>query len=147
MAGVSTRSLWKGAISFGLVRIPIALHSAVEDTRPKMRMFDVGGTSGASDEADSAAESAPLAAIGHQNVNKETGEAVPPERVAKGLEVEPGQFVLPSKDEIREALPKTTQLIELEAFVKVEEVPTAFYSKPYYVSPLGRGQKAYALLR
>lgn len=131
MATVSTRTLWKGAISFGLVHIPVALHSAIEDKRPKMRMLveDTG------------------APIGHRNVNKVTGEAVTESDIVKGMEIDKGRYVTLTKEEIREALPKTTQTIEIESFVKLEEVPIVFFNKPYYTSPINKGQKVYALLR
>lgn len=131
MATVSTRTLWKGAISFGLVHIPVGLHSAIEDKRPKFRMLDQ--ESGAP--------------IGYKKFDKSTGEDVSKEDVVKGLEVDKGQYVTLTRDEIREALPKSTQTIEIEAFVKLEEVPLAFFNKPYYVSPISKGQKPYALLR
>jgi len=131
MAASSTRTLWKGAISFGLVHIPVALHSATEDTRPKMRMLDQ--QSGAP--------------VGYRKVDKSTGEEVGTSDVVKGIQVDPGEFVTVSTDEIREALPKSTQTIEIEAFVRLQDVPPVFYNKPYYVSPQGRAQKVYALLR
>jgi len=131
MAAASTRALWKGAISFGLVHIPVALHSATEDIRPKMRMLD----------QDTGAP------ISYKKVDKSTGEEVATSEVVKGVQVDPGQFVTVSKEEIREALPKSTQIIEIEAFVRLQDVPPVFYNKPYYVSPQGRAQKVYALLR
>lgn len=131
MATGSTRALWKGAISFGLVHIPIALHSATEDIRPKMRLLDQ--QSGAP--------------VGYKKVDKSTGEEVSQGEITKGVEVGTGQYVTLSKEEIRAALPKTTQSIEIEAFVKLQDIPTFYYNKPYFVSPINRGQKVYALLR
>jgi DNA end-binding protein Ku len=131
MATVSTRSLWKGAISFGLVHVPVVLHSAVVQDRPKMRML--GQASGAP--------------IGYKKIDKSTGEAVAKEDVVKGVEVDKGQYVSLSPEEIHEALPKSTQTIEIECFVRLEDVPVVYFDKPYYVSPASRGQKVYALLR
>lgn len=131
MATASSRTLWKGAISFGLVHVPVALHSAVEDTRPKMRML----------AQDSGAE------VGYKKVDKATGEELAQSEVTKGIAVGTGQYVTLSKEEIREALPKTTQTIEIESFVKLSEIPPVFFNKPYYVSPINKGQKVYALLR
>ncbi|RYF41377.1 MAG: Ku protein, partial [Comamonadaceae bacterium] len=127
----STRTTWKGAISFGLVHIPITLTSAVKDTREKFRMFDSEGA----------------APIGYQHVNKLTGQAVAQENIVKGVEVEEGSYVTLTKDEIRAALPKTTQTIEIEAFVDAGEIPPAFFNKPYHVAPAGRGAKPFVLLR
>lgn len=125
------RALWKGAISFGLVHVPVALYSAIQDVRPKMRMLD----------------QATGAPVGYRKVAKDTGEAVDKSEVVKGMEVDAGQYVTLTKEEIREALPRSTQTIEIESFVKVDEVPTVFYNKPYYTGPILRGQKVYALLR
>lgn len=130
-APAPTRALWKGSISFGLVFIPIALHSATVEIRPKMRMLD----------ADTGAP------VGYQKVDKSTGETVAQADVVKGVEVDKGQFVTLTKDEIREALPKTTQTIEIEAFVTLAEVPTIYFNKPYLTSPTSKAGKVYALLR
>ncbi len=130
-APAPTRALWKGSISFGLVFIPISLHSATVETRPKMRMLD----------ADTGGP------IGYQKVDKTTGETVSQAEVVKGVEVDRGEFVTLSKDEIREALPKTTQTIEIEAFVKPDEIPSVYFNKPYLTSPTVKAGKVYALLR
>lgn len=131
MATTSTRTLWKGAISFGLVHVPVALHSATEDIRPKMRFLDQDSGS----------------PVGYKKVDKATGEEVAQSEITKGVEVGTGQFVTLSKEEIRDALPKTTQTIEIESFVKLQDIPPVFFNKPYYVSPINKGQKVYALLR
>jgi DNA end-binding protein Ku len=130
-APTSTRTSWKGAISFGLVHIPIALHSATQDIRPKMHMIDKKTN----------------APVGHKNYDKSTGKEVAQDDIVKGLETEKGHFVTLSKEEIQEALPKTTGTIGIEQFVKQADIPLAFYEKPYYVSPQARGGKPYALLR
>jgi DNA end-binding protein Ku len=130
MAASSTRVLWKGAISLGLVHIPVRLHSAVEEGR-KMRLID----------------QASMSPVGHKNVSKATGELVAQADIVKGLEVDGGRYVLLTPQEIREALPKSTQTIELEAFVQQDHVPLVFFSKPYYVAPAARGAKPFALLR
>lgn len=131
MATASTRALWKGAISFGLVHIPVALHGAVEEIRPKMKMVDQGTG----------------AAVGHKNVSKATGEEVQASDIVKAMEVDRGQYVALTKEEIRTALPKSTQLVEIEAFPLLADVPIVFFQKPYYVSPTNKGAKPYALLR
>jgi DNA end-binding protein Ku len=130
-APTSTRTSWKGAISFGLVHIPIALHSATQDIRPKMHMIDKKTN----------------APVGHKNYDKSTGKEVAQDDIVKGLETEKGHFVTLSKEEIQEALPKTTGTIGIEQFVKQADIPLAFYEKPYYVSPQAKGGKPYALLR
>jgi DNA end-binding protein Ku len=130
-APTSTRSSWKGAISFGLVHIPIALHSATQDIRPKMHMIDKKTN----------------APVGHKNYDKSSGKEVAQDEIVKGLETEKGHFVTLSKEEIQEALPKTTGTIGIEQFVKQSDIPLAYYEKPYYVSPDAKGGKPYALLR
>jgi DNA end-binding protein Ku len=131
MATASTRTVWKGAISFGLVHIPVALYTATAETRPKFNLIDKGS----------------MSPVGNKQVNKSTGEEVQREELVKGIEVEDGQFVVLSKEEIRSALPKSTQTIEIEAFVESADIPPTYYQKPYYVAPVNKGQKAYLLLR
>ena len=130
-APTPARTLWKGSISFGLVFIPIALHSATVEVRPKMRMLDV----------DTGAP------VGYQKIDKSTGEAISQQQVVKGVEVDAGQYVTLTKDEIREALPKTTQTIEIESFVPNTDIPFVYLERPYYIAPINKGKKVYALLR
>ncbi|MBK0394191.1 Ku protein [Ramlibacter algicola] len=130
-APASTRAVWKGAISFGLVHIPVVLYSATADVRPKFNLID----------------SSTMSPVGNRQVSKTTGEAVQREELVKGIQVEEGQYVVLSKEEIRNALPKTTQTIEIEAFVDVASIPAAFFNKPYHVAPGARGLKPFALLR
>lgn len=128
----STRTLWKGAISFGLVHIPVTLHSAVAESRMKFNLLD----------------KQTMAPVGNRQVNKATGEAMEKEEIVKGFEVEKDQYVVLTPDEIKAALPRSTQTIDIEAFVDIEQVPTVFFHKPYYVSPAGKGGlKPFALLR
>ena len=131
-APTSTRTLWKGAISFGLVHIPVTLHSAVSESRMKFNLLD----------------KQTMAPVGNRQVNKATGEAMEKEEIVKGFEVEKDQYVVLTPDEIKAALPRSTQTIDIEAFADIDEVPTVFFHKPYYVSPAGKGGlKPFALLR
>jgi DNA end-binding protein Ku len=130
MAPSSTRTLWKGAISFGLVHIPITLHSATAENRMKFNLLD----------------KKTMNPVGNKQVNKATGEAMAKEEVVKGFEYEKDQYVTLSPEEIKAALPKSTQTIEIEAFIDGGQIPTAFYNKPYYVAPASKGQKPYLLL-
>jgi DNA end-binding protein Ku len=132
MAPSSSRTLWKGAISFGLVHIPVTLHSASAEHRMKFNLLDKKS----------------MAPVGNRQVNKATGEAMQKEEIVKGFEVEKDQFVVLSPDEIKAAMPRSTQTIEIEAFVDASEIPDVYYNKPYYVAPAGKGgQKPFALLR
>lgn len=131
-APTSSRTLWKGAISFGLVHIPVTLHSATAETRMKFNLLDKNT----------------MTRVGNQQVNKATGETAAKEEIVKGFEVEKDQYVVLTPDEIKAALPRSTQTIDIEAFVDREQIPSVFFHKPYFVSPGGKGgQKPFALLR
>ena len=131
MPAASTRTTWKGAISFGLVHIPIELRSGTLEARQSFKWIDPKTHS----------------AVGNKQVSKATGEEVAAADIVKGIEVGDGEYVTLTRDEIREALPKTTQTIEIESFVDADAIPPSYFSKPYHVSPSGKGQKPYALLR
>jgi DNA end-binding protein Ku len=130
MAPSSTRTLWKGAISFGLVHIPVTLHSATAEHRVKFKLLDKDT----------------MNPVGNRQVNKATGEAMAKEEVVKGFEYEKDQYVTVSPEEIKAALPKSTQTIEIEAFIDGSQIPTPYYNKPYYVAPAAKGGKPYKLL-
>lgn len=131
MATINTRILWKGAISFGLVHIPIALHPATTEQSLNFDWLDKRS----------------MDPIGYKRVNKKTGVEVEKENIVKGIEHEDGQYVILSAEEIAAAYPKTTQTIELEAFVPTVDLPFIYFDRPYYVSPIHKGAKVYALLR
>jgi DNA end-binding protein Ku len=130
MAPSSTRTLWKGAISFGLVYIPVTLHSATAEHRMKFNLLD----------------KRTMNPVGNKQVNKATGEAMQKEEVVKGFEYEKDQYVVVTPEEIKAALPKSTQTIEIESFVDMGQIPSTYYNKPYYVAPAAKGQKPYLLL-
>jgi len=130
MAPTSSRTLWKGAISFGLVHIPVTLHSATAEHRMKFNLLD----------------KRTMNPVGNKQVNKSTGESMQKEEIVKGFEYEKDQFVVISPDEIKTALPKSTQTIEIEAFVDGVQIPAPYYNKPYYVAPAAKGGKPYKLL-
>lgn len=131
-APTSSRTLWKGAISFGLVHIPVTLHSATAENRMKFNLLDKSS----------------MTPVGNRQVNKATGEEMQREEIVKGFEVEKDQFVVLTPDEIKAALPRSTQTIDIEAFVDREQIPSVYFNKPYYVSPAGKGgQKPFALMR
>ncbi len=130
MAPSSTRTLWKGAISFGLVHIPVTLHSATQENRMRFNLLN----------------KRTMNPVGNQQVNKATGESMAREEVVKGFEYEKDQYVVISPEEIQAALPKSTQTIEIEAFIDGAQIPTEYYNKPYYVAPASKGQKPYLLL-
>jgi DNA end-binding protein Ku len=126
------RGLWKGAISFGLVHVPVELHSAQKrSSELDLTMLD---------RRD-------LAPVGYQRVNKSSGKEVPWEDVVKGYEYEDGQYVVLSDEDFRRANPDAAKTVDIVAFVPLEAIPPQFFDTPYYVVPGKRGEKAYALLR
>jgi len=131
MAKTSTRSLWKGAITFGLVHIPIGLYSATEESDVDFDWLD----------------KRTMDPVGYKRVNKRTGREIDKENIVKGVEHAKGEYVILSPEEIQEAYPRTTQTIEIEAFVDIDEVPFVYLEKPYYTAPIQKGEKVYALLR
>jgi DNA end-binding protein Ku len=132
MAATSTRSLWKGAITFGLVHIPIGLYSATDESDIDFDWLD----------------RRTMDPVGYKRVNKRTGREIDKQDVVKGIEHGKGNYVVLSPEEIAQAYPRTTQTIEIEAFVDVDEVPFVYLEKPYYTAPVNNSaQKVYALLR
>ncbi|WP_444438709.1 non-homologous end joining protein Ku [Pseudomonas sp. A6] len=125
------RMIWKGAISFGLVHIPVGLNSASRS----------GGTD--FDWLDARS----LEPVGYKRVNKVTGKEVPKEQIVKGVEYEKGRYVVLSEAEIRAARPRATQTIDILRFVERGEIPLPYFDSPYYLSPERRGEKVYVLLR
>ena len=131
MAKTSTRTLWKGAITFGLVHIPIALYSATAESDLNFDWLDKRS----------------MDPVGYKRVNKKTGEEIDRDNIVKGIEWQDGQYVVLTPEEIAAAYPRTTQTIEIESFVNADDVPFVYLERPYYVAPINKGEKVYALLR
>jgi DNA end-binding protein Ku len=125
------RSIWKGAIAFGLVHVPVALYPASQEDDIDFDWLDKRS----------------MDPVGYQRINKRTGKTITKEDIVKGVKQEDGSYVLVDDAEIREAYPKTMQTIEIEAFVKAEEIPFVYLEKPYYLEPIAKADKVYALLR
>jgi len=125
------RALWKGSISFGLVNIPIELHTAVRDHRPKFRMLH-------------AADKSP---VKFERVCVKDGHTVAWEDLVKGYEYAKGRFVVLSKDDFRAAAVEKTRTVDIIDFVKADEIDDRFFETPYYLVPAKGGERAYALLR
>ena len=125
------RSIWKGAIAFGLVHVPVALYPASQEDDVDFDWLDKRS----------------MDPVGYQRINKRTGKTIAKENIVKGVKQEDGSYVVVDDDEIREAYPQTTKTIEIEAFVKAEEIPFIFLEKPYFLEPISRADKVYALLR
>jgi DNA end-binding protein Ku len=125
------RSLWKGAISFGLVNIPVELYPAEERKEFKFSMLD---------KRD-------LSPVGYKRYSKRTGKEVDWGDVIKGYEYEKDQYVVLSDEDFRRANVKASKTIDIQAFVPATEIPPLFFETPYYLAPSGHGEKVYALLR
>lgn len=126
-----SRILWKGAISFGLVHIPVSLHTATADHGIDFDWLDKRS----------------MDPVGYKRVNKKNGKEISKEHIVKGVAVEDGQYVVLSDEEIAAAYPQSTQSIDIEAFVAADEIPFVYLDRPYYLAPIGKGAKVYALLR
>ena len=126
------RSLWKGAISFGLVNVPVELHSA------KKRAAELDMTM--LDKRD-------LAPVGYKRVNKATGKEVAWGDVVKGYEYKDDKYVVLSDEDFRRANPEASRTVDILAFVELADIKPQYFETPYYLKPEKRGEKAYALLR
>lgn len=125
------RAIWKGAISFGLVHIPVSLISATSSQRIDFDWLD----------------ERTMDPVGYKRINKTSGKVVTKEHIVKGIEYEKGQYVVIDEDDIKAALPEVTQTIDIFAFVQNGAIPWINFYKPYFLSPGRRGEKVYALLR
>ncbi|MBK6613454.1 Ku protein [Ottowia sp.] len=130
-AAAPARVVWKGAISFGLVHIPVALYTATQASGVDFDWLDRRS----------------MEPVGYKRVNKKTGQEIAAADIVKGVEVEDGHYVVLTADEIKAAFPKTTQTIEIESFITAAEIPFVYLERPYYLAPINRGEKVYALLR
>jgi DNA end-binding protein Ku len=124
------RAIWSGAISFGLVNIPVKLYSAVSRKTVRFHQLDAADNS----------------RVRQKRVNESTGEEVPYERIVKGYETSPDRYVVITPEELEALEPKKTRTIDIEDFVELEQIDPIFYDHPYYLAPGTGASKAYALL-
>lgn len=125
------RTIWKGAVSFGLVHIPVALVPATTRQGIDFDWLDKRS----------------MDRVGYKRINKTTGEDIDSENIVKGVEYEKGNYVVISDDEIKAAHPKATQTVDIVAFVDAKDISFLYIDTPYYLTPDRRGEKVYALLR
>ncbi len=125
------RMIWKGAISFGLVHVPVQLYPATRTVKPSFRLLDKRS----------------LDPVGYRQINKRTGKAVPREDIVRGYEYEKERYVILTDEEIRAANPESTQTVDILTFVDDEAVSFLYLDTPYYLVPDRGGEKVYALLR
>ncbi|MEP7328482.1 MAG: Ku protein [Betaproteobacteria bacterium] len=126
-----SRAIWKGAIAFGLVNVPVELHSAEDRNSFKFAMLDKRDFS----------------PVGYKRYSKTTGKEVEWADIVKGYEYEKDQFVVLSDEDFRQANVKATQTIDIKTFVDAALVSLEYFETPYYLAPSGKGVKGYALLR
>jgi DNA end-binding protein Ku len=125
------RAIWKGTISFGLVNIPVELHTAVRDSRPRFKLLH------AKDESP----------VHYERVCEEEGKPVTWEELVKGYEYKKGHFVVLTKDDFRAAALEKSKTIDIVDFVKPEEIDDRYFETPYYLLPGTGAERSYALLR
>lgn len=125
------RIIWKGAISFGLVHIPVALLPATVQRGIDFDWLDRRS----------------MDPVGYKRINKVTGEDITSENIVRGVEYEKHRYVVLSDDEIRAAYPAATQTVDIFAFVPAGSISPRYIDTPYYLAPERRGEKVYALLR
>ncbi|MFV0317010.1 MAG: Ku protein [Microthrixaceae bacterium] len=124
------RAVWSGAISFGLINIPVKLYSAITKRSVSFNQIDPSNN----------------ARIRNQRVNAETGEPVDASQLVKGYEVSKGNYVVVTDDELASLQPRATHTIDLEEFVDLAEVDPIFFDGAFHVAPGPGGAKPYALL-
>jgi DNA end-binding protein Ku len=124
-------SLWNGAISFGLVNIPVVLFSAENRNSFDLTMLDRRN----------------MKPVGFKRYNKETEKEVGWDDIVKGYEYEKERYVVLTEEDFKRANVEATQTIDIVAFVDAEEVAPTYFETPYYLAPDKRGDKGYALLR
>src|SRR5881275_2010832 len=125
------RSIWSGAISFGLVNIPVKLNSAVESSEGLD--FDM-------------LSKKDMAPIRYARIDTKTGKEVPWKEIVKGFQYAKGKYVVVEDEEFAKASPEKSKTIDIVQFVKEEEIDQIYYEKPYYVIPDKGADKSYLLL-
>ncbi len=124
------RAIWTGAISFGLVTVPVKLYSAVD--RKIVRFHQLSGKTGVR--------------VAQKRVDPQTDEEVPYQELVKGYEIAPERYVVVEPAELDSLEPAKTKTIEIEDFVELSQIDPIFYDHPYYLAPGTGGAKPYRLL-
>jgi DNA end-binding protein Ku len=125
------KAIWRGAISFGLVNIPVGLFPTDKNKELKFHLID------ARDEHR----------IKYQRTNEITGEEVPWEKITKAFAFDDGSYVVMTDDDFEKADPSAIKTLDIETFIKQEELSLIYLEKPYYIVPDKGGEKPYVLLR
>jgi DNA end-binding protein Ku len=125
------RSIWSGAISFGLVNIPVKLQSAVQDDNIDFDMLSKDD----------------MAPIRYARIDSKTGEEVSYKDIVKGYQYAKGKYVVVTEEDFEKARPDIAKTIDIIQFVREEEVDPIYYEKPYYIVPAKGAEKSYKLLQ
>ena len=125
------RSVWHGAISFGLIYVPVDVVSASKDASLSLHFLD----------------SRDFSPVGYQRINKSTGKEVDWAHIVKGYEYKKGRYVALSNADFKHANVKASETIEIANFTDADQIPPMYFETPYYLSPQKGGQKVYSLLR
>ncbi len=128
---MATRAIWEGTISFGLVQIPVGLHTAESRDDIDFDMLD---------RRD-------MAPVGYQRFNRNTNEPVEWDNIVKGYEYKEGEYVVVEKEDFKRANVKATQTVDIVHFADAADIDVMYFEKPYYLVPTKKGHKAYVLLR
>ncbi|HJP82131.1 MAG TPA: Ku protein [Fimbriimonadaceae bacterium] len=128
---MAARPIWKGAISFGLVHVPVTLYSLEKKKELSFKLLDNRSKS----------------TIRYERVNESTGEKVPWENIVKGYEYSKNNFVILEDEDFKKASVEATQMIEIQNFVAESEIGDEFFEKPYILVPQKKAEKGYVLLR
>lgn len=128
---VMARAIWTGSVSFGLVNVPVGLYSATHDHTVHFHQFEEGTSS----------------RVRNQRVNEDTGEEVDYSHVVKGAEVDDGEYVMLTQEELESVEPGRSRTIDITDFVDAAEIDPIHYQKTYYLAPADESaEKAYMLL-
>jgi DNA end-binding protein Ku len=127
------RAIWKGAIAFGLVNIPVELYSAVSSSEGRVKFRQLHKK-----------DNSP---IKYDRVCTKEEKTVPYEEIVKGYEYSKGKFVIMEEEDFRAAAVESSRAIDIQEFVKEDEIDPRYFESPYYLLPQKGGEKAYALLR
>jgi DNA end-binding protein Ku len=123
-------AIWTGAISFGLVQVPVRLVGATKSKDVSFNQLEEGTNS----------------RIRYRKVSEQTGEEVPADKIVRGFELSKGRYVVVEQDEIDALRPKGSHAIEIEEFVDLDDIDPLYFEQPYYLVPDPRGVKPYRLL-
>ena len=124
------RAIWSGSVSFGLLNVPVRLYSAVSKQTVRFRELREGDGS----------------RVKHKRVAESDGKEVPYEKIVKGYEYAPDQYVVLSRDELADLEPQRSRAIEIQDFVDLDDIDPIYFEQPYYLGPDKGAERAYALL-